>query len=110
MPPIIAPMLVPMTISGRTPRLSSTRSTPMCASPLAPPPESTSAVFPAMQVWAWTDGAIRSEMRSGARRRMEGENKVHNGPCAAPVHFVYLFDSEVPGLYWRREWWHDVRD
>ena len=41
--PMTAPMLVPTTSVGRTPRLSSTSSTPMCASPCAPPPERTTA-------------------------------------------------------------------
>src|SRR5688500_6267634 len=36
-------MLVPTTVVGWTPRLSRTRRTPMCASPRAPPPDSTSA-------------------------------------------------------------------
>jgi PucR family transcriptional regulator, purine catabolism regulatory protein len=49
-PPMIAPMLLPTTRWGRIPRLSSTRSTPMWASPLAPPPDSTSAVRAGGQV------------------------------------------------------------
>src|SRR5438874_1315141 len=39
-------MLVPMMRLGRMPRLSRTSSTPMCAIPCAPPPESTRATEP----------------------------------------------------------------
>ena len=43
MPPIIAPMLVPITISTGISYFSSNSNTGRCAKPLAPPPERISA-------------------------------------------------------------------
>jgi hypothetical protein len=63
--PTIDPMLVPITMSGWMPRLSSTRITPMCAAPFAPPPARTSAVLAGAHT-TW-DGDARLDCCTCAR-------------------------------------------
>ncbi len=79
-PPTMAPMLVPTMKSIGMRSSSSTSSTPTCAMPLAPPPESTSAIRGrarpgaccAPPSWAVRRGAASapsSRARIGSRRR-----------------------------------------
>src|SRR4029453_1796613 len=85
-------MLVPTIRSGTTPRLSSRRSTGMCAMPLAPPPESTSAVLPPSHAGtdcAWT-GPARSASASAPI------------PLCLPRAILISMPTRAPTPAWRR--------
>src|SRR6185295_8102431 len=102
-------MLVPTTRSGRMPRLSSTRSTPMCERPLAPPPERTSAVRGARHCWAASGGpapihtAVTSASPAKSRRRSIEEKIL---PPLAPPHapsYTYAMARRGPARMITRE-------
>ena len=76
---MIAPMLVPTTRSGLSPRLSMISSTPMCANPLAPPPESTSAVFAGAHVCARASRAAKAERNRELREADGASSSESNG-------------------------------
>src|SRR3954468_3747719 len=95
MPPTMAPILLPTTRSGRMPRLSSTRRTPMCARPLAPPPERTRAVRSGRQLWACPGTATRSATKRMMKGSIGQQNKGTHAPCAARSPFVYLCENAV---------------
>ena len=94
-PPTIEPMLVPATQSMGTRSSSSTLSTPTCAAPRAPPPESTRQTRGrfASEVWAKAGGAATSAdttpiAASAASRKREhmvgsfvGGGRVERGRC-----------------------------
>src|SRR5512139_525050 len=69
---MIEPMLVPTTMSGRMPRLSSVRMTPIWAMPFAPPPESTRAVRPphAGRCWPASGAAARAVVTRVTSRKV----------------------------------------
>ena len=89
--PTTAPMLVPTMRSGRIPRLSRTRSTPMCAMPLAPPPESTSAVRGARHCWASSlDDAPRHVAAASASARAKTAEHLAQDTTAPLRHPTHL--------------------
>src|SRR5574338_950586 len=97
----MAPIEVPTTRSGRMPSESSIRMTPRWASPLAPPPASTSAVLPAGQaLWAASgpEGrwARRARRASPAKRERIDLESRGPPPCAGGTPPAYLSPFRAP--------------